>query len=248
MRCSICGAEGVTKQTCPFNPEATNPKPLKHNPVPLSSKVKAKAKASPGTSTAVAVAPPKIKAKIIKPLPKPKPKAKAKAEAKPETSSISIEAAEAEARRMFPGDFETQQEYVTDILKLDMPHVPKDDEVSKVFLQRKDKLKQTRIAMADRCQRCLTSIKARGMLKDADWFTVGHLCAECHQHIGTLYHNTDFKEPYKRYHRGTELPVDQLITHGAKDGYYNATMYDGAKFWAEAAGRRAIKAFPKVPK
>ena len=28
--CSICGAEGVTKTTCPQNPSAKNPKPEKH--------------------------------------------------------------------------------------------------------------------------------------------------------------------------------------------------------------------------
>lgn len=29
--CSLCGASGVTKVTCPFNPAAKNPKPEKHN-------------------------------------------------------------------------------------------------------------------------------------------------------------------------------------------------------------------------
>ena len=30
--CSLCGAEGVTKTTCPKNPAAKNPKPEKHKP------------------------------------------------------------------------------------------------------------------------------------------------------------------------------------------------------------------------
>jgi len=28
--CSLCGANGVTKVTCPINPNARNPKPRKH--------------------------------------------------------------------------------------------------------------------------------------------------------------------------------------------------------------------------
>ena len=30
-KCNLCGAEGVQKGTCPFNPLAKNPKPGKHN-------------------------------------------------------------------------------------------------------------------------------------------------------------------------------------------------------------------------
>lgn len=30
MKCSICKAEGVTMTTCPMNPKAKNPNPLKH--------------------------------------------------------------------------------------------------------------------------------------------------------------------------------------------------------------------------
>ena len=30
-KCSECGAEGVTRLTCPKNPDAKNPKPEKHN-------------------------------------------------------------------------------------------------------------------------------------------------------------------------------------------------------------------------
>lgn len=34
--CSLCGAPGVTKTTCPFNPKAKNPRPGDHNTIPLS--------------------------------------------------------------------------------------------------------------------------------------------------------------------------------------------------------------------
>ena len=31
VKCSLCGAEGVSKTTCPLNPLAKNPNPSKHN-------------------------------------------------------------------------------------------------------------------------------------------------------------------------------------------------------------------------
>lgn len=47
-RCSICGAVGATKTTCPhkLNPVAKNPKPSKHNAAPLSMNTSAPAKKS----------------------------------------------------------------------------------------------------------------------------------------------------------------------------------------------------------
>ena len=31
VKCSLCGAEGVSKTTCPLNPNSKNPNPSKHN-------------------------------------------------------------------------------------------------------------------------------------------------------------------------------------------------------------------------
>ena len=31
VKCSLCGTEGVSKTTCPLNPQAKNPNPSKHN-------------------------------------------------------------------------------------------------------------------------------------------------------------------------------------------------------------------------
>ena len=31
VKCSLCGAEGVSKITCPLNPNSKNPNPSKHN-------------------------------------------------------------------------------------------------------------------------------------------------------------------------------------------------------------------------
>jgi hypothetical protein len=230
MGCSICGAEGVTKQTCPFNAESTKSKPRKHNPIPLPG-------SGTKNSSALAImqpAGPKIKARI---------KAHVGAEA-----GFSMAAVEEEARRLFPENLGKQHEYAADVLSLELPDVPQYDAVSKMHRQQQEKLKQARATMADRCQRCLKAIRLRGMLKDSDWFTASRLCTDCHQQIGKLYHNSDFKESYKRYHPGTELPVEQLLASGPTNNYYNATMHDGAKFWAEAASHRAVKALPNVPR
>lgn len=223
MTCTICGAEGVTKLTCPFNPDATNPKPQKHNTT----------RAGAGAAVGVAQLP-KIKAKL-------------KAPATP-APVFSVGSAEVEAQRLFPGDLKMQSEYVADMVRMELPRVPVDDTASKVIQQQQEKLRQTRTTMADRCQRCLKAVSARDILKDADWIGVSRVCAECHQLIGALYHDSDFKEPYNRYHRQSSgLPVDQFLAHGARDGYYNDTMYEGAKFWEGAASRRAVRAFPSVP-
>ena len=42
--CSICGAEGVSKATCPHNPKTKNTKPDKHNKTPLKAAKKSSAK------------------------------------------------------------------------------------------------------------------------------------------------------------------------------------------------------------
>lgn len=71
--CSFCGAPDTNKTTCPLNPDAKNPNPLKHNvaapAVPVQKpkpKPVLKAPAAPAVAPAVAPAP--------KPKPKPKPK------------------------------------------------------------------------------------------------------------------------------------------------------------------------------
>uniref|UniRef100_A0A6C0JBM5 SAP domain-containing protein n=1 Tax=viral metagenome TaxID=1070528 RepID=A0A6C0JBM5_9ZZZZ len=71
--CSICGAEGVTKATCPQNPSAKNPKPEKH-------KVKPK-------DVAKVASPPKPVPKVESP-PKPVPKVESRPKPVPKVVSI----------------------------------------------------------------------------------------------------------------------------------------------------------------
>ncbi len=81
-------------------------------------------------------------------------------------------------------------------------------------------------------------------------------CASCANLIATQYqtdalHN---RKRYKTYHEGP-LERKTILTHGNKDGYYNHTMQEGAKFWSAAGGRRksesiiaALNALPSPPK
>ena len=59
--CSLCGAAGVTKTTCPFNTAVKNPQPSKHSSTPLekSKKSPPKKQASPKKSPSKKQASPK---------------------------------------------------------------------------------------------------------------------------------------------------------------------------------------------
>jgi hypothetical protein len=152
-----------------------------------------------------------------------------------------------DASRLFIGDPKKQDEYIADVIELNFPSAPRRDVVADTHRQEKEKRKATRTAMADHCQRCLKAVKYRGALKDNEWFQVSQLCETCWKGIGNLFHDSEFTEPYQKYHHG-DLDVDQLIRGGSKNEYYNQTMYDGAKHWAGIASRRGVRAMPSVPR
>lgn len=60
-RCSICGKVGVTKTTCPHkvNPKAKNPKPSKHNAVPLNINKSVQPTTATQTTPPTKITPPK---------------------------------------------------------------------------------------------------------------------------------------------------------------------------------------------
>ena len=236
MGCSICGADGVTKQTCPFNPDATGPKPRKHNARPLSGQ-------GPSSGAAVAV---RLQAPKLKPvLRKPSEIEHGAAS----TVGFNRDAVQLEAAQMFPGNIALQNEYVADIFKLAVPRPPQNDEVSQAQRARVAKIAADRAQMADQCARCLRAIRGRNVIKDpVQWFGVGQVCDQCHKSIGNLFHEKEFKEEYHSYHRSEAVSVDDLEAHGAKGNYYNGTMYKGAKYWADAAARRTGAAMPTAPK
>lgn len=237
MGCSICGADGVTKQTCPFNPYSTSAKPRKHNERPLPGQ-------GHGAATAVAVRPPIQK---LKPVLK-KPSVEGMGQAAASAIEFNRDAVQTEAAQMFPGNIALQNEYVADMFKLVVPRPPQNDEVSRAQRARMDKIAADRAQMADQCARCLRAIRGRNLVKPDQWFGVGQVCDQCHKGIGNLFHEKDFKEEYRNYHRSEAVSVDDLEAHGAKGNYYNGTMYKGAKYWADVAARRAGAAMPAAPK
>lgn len=221
MVCSECGAPGVTRASCPSNPDCKNPKMRKHQ--------------HGGADT------PKLKIKArLKPV---KPQTVQKAQ--------SLEQAKKEAKAMFPKDIKMQDEYVADYLNLLMPKVPKGyDGPSMLAKQRQEHAKERRALIEDKCARCLKGINARGSIKDATtWGKVSTLCNDCHREIEGFYHSDlpDNRAGYSKYHHDKAIPVDALASHGSKNGYYNATMYEGAKHWSGVAARRMSELLPKVP-
>jgi len=241
MSCTICGAVGVTKQTCPFNPNANHPKPRKHNARPLPGQ----GIGDHGAAVGVAVRPPIQK---LKPVLKKPSVGQDMGQAAASGVDFNRDAVQTEAAQMFPGNIALQNEYVADMFKLAVPRPPQNDEVSRAQRARMTKIAADRAQMADQCARCLRAIRGRALVKPDQWFGVGQVCDQCHKGIGNLFHEKEFKEEYRNYHRGEAVSVDDLEAHGAKGNYYNGTMYKGAKYWADAAARRAGAAMPAAPK
>ena len=223
MPCSWCGADGTNATTCPHNPNRqNNANPAKHNAQPL-----------PGKSSGVAGLATAMATLSIKP--------KAQTAAKP--PSISS-AARAEAASAFPHDPERRQEYEADVIRLAMPKVP-------------TKVSAMDTEIANRCAQCLRAIRSRTDKYDS-WQAIQTLCADCSGRIGAQYERDRANlsdRPYRQYHRKAKdqkspsaVALDDLTAHGAKDGYYNGTMYDGAQYWATLAGTRKLQYLPSVPK
>lgn len=249
MGCSICGAEGVTKVTCPFNDQAKNPKPTKHNKAP-------KGQASrPAAASGAMTAPLKLKSKLKKPSASASSSSSSSASSKPSSkpsasassNAFDMRQMQQEAERLFPNDPDTQADYVGKYMYLAAPQVPKGDAIHKEYEAKKRARQQKRDAMAKQCAQCIKGVKLHKMIKDPNqWLNLSRICDSCQRSIGELYHDKDFKEDFKSYHKGN-LPMDQLIARGPTSGYYNATMHTGAKYWSGVAARRAGDAMPKPP-
>jgi len=202
-----------------------------------------KASGAKGNGAAVAIRPP-----IQKLTPKLKPPSGVGVGA---ASAVDFDrdALQLEAAQMFPGNVALQNEYVADMFRLVAPRPSQNDEVSRAQRARMAKIAADRAQMVDQCARCLRAIRGRNLIKDpVQWYGVGQVCDQCHKSIGNLFHEKEFKEEYRNYHRGDAVSVDDLEAHGAKGNYYNGTMYKGAKYWADAAARRVGEGMPTAPK
>jgi hypothetical protein len=209
--CSLCGASGVNKSTCPLNPECANPKPLKH---------KAATAALYGPASAATQTPIKIKVDI-----KPKPAAAASPSVVPPMA--------------FPNDKRMQQEFEADWIRLMLPSVPKTHEAISAEL-------------SDTCQTCHKLIRWNPLTpqdKIKRWLNINSICEKCANLIGDQYKkdiSNNTQSRYKQHHKiGTNPSIDEIVAHGTKEGFYNATMYDGARFWSGIALQRAMPAVPK---
>ena len=236
MGCSKCGAVGVNILTCPWA-GAKNPNyaghakqnPLAAKPAPVAAK-----------PAPVAVKPAPV---AVEAGPKPKAKAKAKAKVPVEIDpglefERKLDAIRAEAKHFYPDDPDIQEEYVADYIRLQMPSVPKNtDPVSKM-------IKEQEMTLTSNCELCLRAIKGNSLIKEpTQWAKVSNVCKTCYEQIAKKYHSSS--APYKNYSKS--LTVEDIAAHGAKDNYYNATMYHAAKHWSDVAVRRAVQALPNVP-
>lgn len=230
MKCSICGADGTNKTTCPFNPESTNTKPEKHNSAPLSAgddtDVKTKTKTKPKPVFKADPAP------VSKTDPKPAPKAKPVLKAGPKPAHPEAPVFK---------DPKRQEEYEADLVGLMMPHVPV-------------KLRAVNEELTDRCQQCLRYIKNRNnplnkITELQAWQHINVLCSGCVRLIDEqiAQDQLDNRARYKAHHKGKAITLSELTEHGPKEDYFNATMREGAQFWAQTAVPRMLSKAPKPP-
>jgi hypothetical protein len=81
------------------------------------------------------------------------------------------------------------------------------------------------------------------------WRSIIDHCTKCQAEIASQYEKDQLNnlKRYKKYHRDLNPTLEEITTHAPKNQYYNATMYDGAKFWSNIAPARLFQSLPKVP-
>lgn len=241
MGCSVCGANGVSRLTCPhYKPalESGNVKPLKHNAVPYGATGNSGNMMVParvGTGTKIA----------IKPLTGLKVKAKLKVRYRD-----PLRDGEKEAKHMFPGDLKMQQEYVASIMALEMPDVPTGDIVSQHAKERLDRARDRRMLISSVCERCANLVQRYKSSTDSSvWANISGICGQCKDAIGEYYHGGyDDSKNYRKFHKGDTVPLDVMMRQGPQNRYYNATMHHGAKHWSEVGIRRSLSNLPPIPR
>jgi hypothetical protein len=262
MKCSLCDAPGVNKLTCPLNPEARNPDPTKHRAgsaaaAALSSPAGLKIKAKIRPASATTIKPPApASATTIKP---PAPASATKPLAPAPASATTIKPpAPASATKPPPPAPASASHYSADELE--------DIEADMVRLSLPDtpvKYEPIDENISAQCASCYKYIKVGkwnsylGMSEIDFYDNMSRFCTTCANLIATQYqkdvlHN---RKRYKGYHSPGPLGQATIIAHGNKDGYYNHTMQEGAKFWSSAGERRrtessmsALRAAPSPPK
>lgn len=199
-----------------------------------------------GNLTAVKPKPVKpIKATIPKPVKPIKPVPKQKQKQENESLENIIVKAEQESVKLFPKDKKMQKEYVDDAIKLHLNMV-----IPAVPIHYKPITQE----LKTNCDACYKYIKSRNtipkdMSKAVFYSNMSSFCSSCHNEISKQYNQDviDNRKRYKKYHRGSTVSVDDIITHGTKGDYFNQTMYDGAVYWANVGGRRFGEELPSVP-
>lgn len=237
MPCSICGAVGVNSTTCPHNPNGnhSSPKTPLHNKTPLGSASGMAVMTKPvlpklrAPTPAAAVLPAAIKPVL------PKLRMPEVAAEKPVLPKPRAAAAAAVSQQQM-------QELEADMARLAMPSVPV-------------KYNAISPALRERCAGCLQRILTRTLPQNVKnesqtWYDIHKLCEGCAELIATQYQDDlrDNRKRYQQYHRnGSNIELRELSTHGPKGDFFNATMYDGARYWAELGKQRAISRLPTPP-
>ena len=137
-------------------------------------------------------------------------------------------------------------DYEASLIDLDCPNVPI-DAISVKYEKEKKALEDN---ITKNCSECYKFIKGRHTIKKEDldrWQYMSTVCNNCHEAIGKYYHKKYGAAPQYKTYSKTPPGIDDLMNHGAKQNYYNGTMYAGAKHWANVATRRSIAALPAVP-
>lgn len=253
VKCSLCGAIGTNKTSCPLNPDAKNPDRSKHNVGSAASGTatyKPSVASGSGSGSSKTLVKPKVPSTVVKPkvpstVVKPKmvtPKVSvAGATSDPYDMSEIIK----EAEQLWPGNKTEQDIYVAAYLDVVAPRAGvKYSKISKELIEN--------------CDKCYNYIKLRNMQPkpggDFEFYNnTNTVCQQCAQLIANQYHKdvsdgiTGKDMRYKKNYKGRITP-ELTLRYGKGDGkYFNQAMHDGAVFWADIAASKAVANAP-VPK
>ena len=142
---------------------------------------------------------------------------------------VKLKAIQAEAEKLYPNNIMAQEEHINNyLLEKQMPNVPNSGGIAMQMLAEKESL-------IFNCRVCHNAIKSHNTLKQHQWFKVKDVCDACSTQIEQYGR---WKDPYMKY--SDKLTVEDITEHGARNDYFNDTMYRGAKYWAGVATRQAL--------
>jgi len=109
-----------------------------------------------------------------------------------------------------------------------------------------------------KCKECLDAIKSRLIYFDKKqaWCNIRQKCGDCRDNIyNQMKSDTvdgSVHRPYPENKLNGNIELDIIQKYGPENGYFNATMLNGARYWFDLASMKEVQALdkilPRVPK